>query len=290
MPLAWQSPLPDTLTSSFNDMQIDVLIQTSPGRECNLEYCLRALKQQTVQEFGVMIIDDGSEQGQNIAQTQCQNWKPFQYLWRDNDYCMSRSYNLGLQASQADWVVMLSGDVLLNPHAIGFYQQYVSQLPPMLIYGYFGNLRDEIRISQWFAERQVNLKDERFAFDATGKLQFQQEMMSVPQHFAWGGNWAAPRQDLHELGFNEAFTGWGLEDVDLANRWIAQGGQISFAIDVWGEHQIHESPWNEKYYSQNKSYVGVYATPSQEPGLLYNPQFNLLSQILGISIVNLDLG
>lgn len=261
-------------------MQLDVLIQTSPGRESNLDYCLQALKHQTIQDFGLIIIDDGSADGQAITQTQCQDWKRFQYLWRANDYCMSRSYNLGLQVSQADWVVMLSSDILLNPHAMGFYQQYASQLPAMLIYGYFGNIRDDIRPSQWFQQRQVNLKDERFAFDREGKLQFQQEMMIVPQHFAWGGNWAAPRQQLADVGFNEAFRGWGLEDVDLANRWLAQGGQISFAIDVWGEHQVHPIPWNEERYAQNKAQLGGYVTPLQEPGLLYDAGFTRLDRTL----------
>ena len=261
-------------------MRIDVLIQTSPGRESNLDYCLQALKNQTVQDFGLIIIDDGSNDGHTTAQTQCRDWKPFQYLWRANDYCMSRSYNLGLQASQADWVVMLSSDILLNPHAMGFYQQYVSQLPAMLIYGYFGNMRDDIRPSQCFPQRQINLKDERFAFGSDGKLQFQQEMLIVPQHFSWGGNWAAPRQALADLGFNEGFRGWGLEDVDLANRWISQGGHISFAIDVWGEHQVHPSPWNESRYAHNKAQLGAYATPFQEPGLLYHAGFTKLEKAL----------
>lgn len=262
-------------------MKIDVLILTSSGREDNLSYCLQALQRQSLQDFGLIIVDDGSAGGQELSQALCRDWKPLRYLWRPNDYCMSRSYNLGVRASAADFLVMLSGDVLLNPHALGFYQAYFAQLPQMLIFGYYGSQSESVEASLWFPERQVNRLDSRFGFDQQGRLRYVAELMSWPQRFAWGANWGVSREGFEALGgFNEAFSGWGLEDVDFANRWLQQGGALSFSLDVWAEHQVHDKLYQEQRYQLNRALIAEYARPAQEPALLYDPSFKQLQSLL----------
>jgi len=256
---------------------ISVIVLTSPGREENLRYCLRALKQQTFQQFECLVADDGSSLNAGVlAETGLASQG--RYLWRPNDYCMSRSYNLAVAQARYPQLVLLSADVLLNPHALGYYAGYFAALPPMLIYGYFGNVREYISTSSFFPERQINLQDCRFGFPQ-GQLRCHPLLPKEPQKFAWGGNWSVPKAWFDKVGgFNEAFRGWGLEDVDFANRLMAHL-PISFSVDVWGEHQIHPLEVDQTRYDANEELMGPLHPVRQEPGLLYDPARTELKQL-----------
>ncbi|PKL74250.1 MAG: glycosyltransferase, partial [Candidatus Melainabacteria bacterium HGW-Melainabacteria-1] len=69
-------------------MSLAVIILTSPGREANLVACLQALKAQTLQGFELIVVDDGSEQGEAVVRTATAGWLDPLYLWRPNDYNM----------------------------------------------------------------------------------------------------------------------------------------------------------------------------------------------------------
>src|SRR5690606_23976255 len=118
------------------------------------------------------------------------------YLWRPNDYCMSRSYNLAVAHLRADYLVFLSADILLHPQALAAYCFYQQQLPKAAVYGYFGNLREQAQPSCLFPQRQVNLADSRFQFlpvapannsPHKARLQYDAKLEDCPQAFAWGG-------------------------------------------------------------------------------------------------------
>lgn len=260
-------------------LSLSVLILTSPGREANLAACLQALRRQRHQAFELLIVDDGSAGGRQIAAEVCAGWKQPSYLWRPNDYCMSRSYNLGANAARGEFLVLLSGDVLLNPLALTSYAASFAELPQTVIYGYFGSEKTDERLSLLIPGRQVNLRDERFSFGPQG-LGCQGQMLTYPQHFAWGGNWGLARETLLALGMNEAFHGWGLEDVDFANRLVRSGGRLAFSLDVWGEHQLHPSPLEPSRFERNRALVGSYTRVDEEPLLIYDARRNPLSRLL----------
>ncbi|PKL75010.1 MAG: hypothetical protein CVV27_17565, partial [Candidatus Melainabacteria bacterium HGW-Melainabacteria-1] len=192
-----------------------------------------------------------------------------------------RSYNLGVAATRGDQLVLLSGDLLLNPLALAAYAASFAQLPDTVIYGYFGSDKNDIRPSCLIPGRTVNLRDERFAFLPDGTLQFQPQMLEFPQHFAWGGGWGL-RKGLFEAlgGMNEAFSGWGLEDVDFANRLLYRRGHLAFSLDVWGEHQPHALVIEPERLARNREVLGPYWIAVQEPGLIYNPSTNRLKDLL----------
>lgn len=260
-------------------MRLSVLILTSPGREDNLRACLQALKQQRHQDFELIVIDDGSPQGEAVLAAETSGWRPARYLWRPNDYCMSRSYNLGAEQVMTDHLVMLSADVLLNPLALTAYAASLMALPDTVIYGYFGSDKRDERPSCLIPGRRVNLRDERFAFGPDGGLRFQPQMRQYPQHFAWGGNWALPKALFDALGgMDEGYSGWGLEDVDFANRLLERRGRLAFSLDVWGEHQVHPLDVDEARYASNKARLGTYWIAVNEPGLIYDPASNKLRE------------
>lgn len=259
---------------------ISVIVLTSPGREDNLTACLQALSQQSWQNFEVLVADDGSSEGERVCRTFSGRFS-LRQLWRPHDACMSRSYNLAAAATRFQNWVLLSGDVLLNRDALGYYAVYLRELPNTVVYGYFGNQRDHVRASRLVSGRQVNLIDSRFKVAPDGQMRCGTRLLSQPQAFAWGGNWALTRSLFESVGgFDEAFRGWGFEDVAFANRLLQQGAKLAFSLDVWGEHQVH--PWtpDPAQSAANQSRVGAWSRPQTEPGLLYDRMRCRLAQAL----------
>lgn len=265
--------------SPNSPFQTAVIVLTSPGREDNLRYCLRSLRQQREQNFELIVVDDGSAAGQQVL---AQEWdSTCQYLWRSNDYCMSRSYNLAVAASTAAHLVFCSSDILLNPHALGYYRAYFHHHPDWVIWGYFGNVREDERASELFPGRRVNLLDSRLGFKANGAPACDPVMIPLPQAFAWGGNWALARTQFEASGgFDEGFQGWGLEDVDFANRLVRDGVQQAFSLDVWAEHQVHEWQAVLEVQQRNRARVGAFMPAQQEPALLYDARQSQLRVLL----------
>lgn len=261
-------------------MSLSVIVLTSVGREAHLRGCLRALAAQRYSPEQILVVDDGSSQGRAVV-AEFAGELPLLYDWRPHDYCMSRSYNRAVALLQAEDLVFLSGDILLNPQALGFYAEYVAALPPTAIWGYFGSYKQAQVTSYLLPGAQVNIRDIRLWFGPEGRLSCREDMVRHPQVYAWGGNWALPRSLFVQAGgFNEAFSGWGYEDVAFANQLVQLGIPMAFSVDVWGEHQVHPDPEEPEVALRNRENIGVLAPCQQEPGLLYHPQRTQLAGLL----------
>jgi glycosyltransferase involved in cell wall biosynthesis len=220
---------------------LSVIVTTAPGREKNLEGCLLALTQQTYSNFEVIVVEDG-EQNQEVCLHHQQQLPLLRYLGRPQDLCVARSRNLGVQAAQGHVLVLIDGDILLNPDALTAYQTALEQLPKAAFYGYFGTDQTLETPSYWFPERRVNAFDRRFRHfgSPTDIVYFDDKILRFPQKFAWSGNLGLLRSTYLAIGgFDEGYQGWGEEDVDFSERLIENNHQIHFLLDAWGEHQIH---------------------------------------------------
>lgn len=64
----------------------------------------------------------------------------------------------------------------------------------------------------------------------------------APQRAFWTCNLSASRRELQSVGgFDEAYSGWGLEDDDLALRFRLAGKRLLFARTPWSFHMPHSS-------------------------------------------------
>lgn len=242
---------------------ISVIVTTAPGREKNLESCLLALAQQIYSNFEVIVVEDG-EQNQDVCLRYQQQLPRLHYLGRPQDLCVARSRNLGVQAAQGHALVLIDGDILLNPNALAAYQTTLAQLPETALYGYFGTDQRLETPSYWFPDRTVNAFDRRFKHfgSPTEIIYFDDKILRLPQKFAWSGNLGLLRSTYLTIGgFDESYHGWGEEDLDFSERLIENGYQIHFLLDAWGEHQIH---------SRQETFHQQAATGKQHPHL-YTP-------------------
>lgn len=227
-----------------------MIVVTSPGREQHLEYCLAMLCRQSLQNFEVLVIDDGSE-GCRAVTEGFKGDLDLRYDYRPNDRCVSRSLNRGAALARTSQLVMLSVDVLLNPLGLEAYSHYLQRHKDWAIFSYLGWHPHSVAPSQWFSEVRVNYLDQRFDSYSQQQLQACSALFEQPHWFAVGANTCIHRELLNTLqGFNEDFVYWGQEDLDLAYRLLQKGYQIHFSLDAWGEHQIHERSGD--FYDINK--------------------------------------
>lgn len=220
-------------------MKLSVIITTSPGREEHLMYCLTMLVRQTHQDFEVLVMDDGSTEGERVCRL-FRDRLELRYYYRANDRCVSRSRNLGARAALTPYLVYLDVDMLLNPFALAAYHEYFTQHPNQVVFGYMGYNQDFVAPSQWFPECAVNFLDIRFNKYSKTQLACTEQLLSYPHLYALGANMAFSKDILEAVGgFNEAYDSWGQEDLELAYGMIKAGYQIHFSLDAWGEHQYH---------------------------------------------------
>ena len=92
---------------------LSVIVSTAPGRENHLRRCLSQLEQQRFKDFEVVVVDDGSKNGESVVFDFNKKLK-ISYKWRPNDCCVSLSRNIGAQNSFSSKLVYIDADILLN--------------------------------------------------------------------------------------------------------------------------------------------------------------------------------
>jgi len=262
---------------NMNTSQIafSVIVTTSPGREQNLAACLALLKRQLYPPLEVLVIDDGSSHAKEI----CRKFEAdlnLSYFWRENDCCVSKSRNLGAKMAQEEHLVFLDSDMLLNPHGLAAYAEYLHEFPEHVLYGYFGYVHEYIAPSYFIGSREVMWCDRRFEEYNPQGLIPAQNMIRFPHEWAWSGNLAIKKTVYDSIaGFDQEYRGWGGEDLDFAWRLIQKNWQIHFFLDAWAEHQVHNR--EEKFHQlsqvqRNKEYEHQYEKVNYKVQILHSSE------------------
>jgi len=219
---------------------LSVIISTSAGRQDHLDHCLQALARQTLQNFEVLVMDDGSEGMATRLKAFEGLWPRLEYHRRAVDYNLSRSRNRGAALAQADTLVFVNGDVLLNPHALENYALTLERLPEALCWGYVGCRKSVSAASLWFEGVEVNWLDFRFFPLSESELYLNPGLKYAPHTLASGHHFALRRSSWQTLGpLDESFQFWGEEDVEYALRGLLAQRPMVFLGDAWAEHQVH---------------------------------------------------
>lgn len=250
---------------------ISVVITTAPGREAHLRACLTALCGQIgAPPFEVLICDDGSAGGGTVV-VEFADRLTLRHFWRPNDLCPNRSRNLGIFAAAGELLVLIDGDVLLNPYALLAYTHHLKTDPSSVWVGYFGSLREHFAPSALVPGRIVNYLDKRFfCYGAEGLMPLP-PLWQQPVMYVWTANLAFSRELALALkGFDENYVCWGHDDLDFASRVLSAGYQLHFSLDAWGEHQLHA--FNEDFHRPGPDNARRFAALPPPPPLNYRVQ------------------
>ena len=218
---------------------ISVIVSTY-NRADALDVVLRSLARQTDANFEIVVADDGSgpETAAMIAAWTSRLPMPLKHVWQEDlGFRPAESRNRAIRASAGAYVIFLDGDCIAAPDFVAAHRALAEP-------GYFvaGNrvLLTEALTARVFAEK---LEPESWtlmdwlARRMRGEANRVAPLVSLPlgplrkiAPARWEGartcNLAVARADLDRVdGFDTNFSGWGLEDSDLAIRLIHAGAR-----------------------------------------------------------------
>jgi glycosyltransferase involved in cell wall biosynthesis len=205
----------------------------------------------------IIIADDGSREETSalIKEFQGKSPVPIKHIWHtDEGFRLASIRNKAIAATSSDYIIQIDGDLILNPFFIADHLAmstegyFVAGSRIMLSKRSTSNLLEHNSINlRKYAQPNLNMNSIRSAllrkylaqrYKAKGKHSF----------YVKGCNMAFFKSDLLKVnGYNEAFTGWGSEDREIAIRLINAGVKKRF-LKNGGicYHLNHSTPSKEK--------------------------------------------
>lgn len=218
-------------------MRIAVVV-TTYNRSDALAAVLAGYLAQTDHDFELLVADDGSteETASIVRQFQARASFPIKHVWQEDEgFRAAAIRNRALAATDADYIIFTDGDCV--PPA-----DYVDQQRALAEPGWFlaGNrlllshgftdklLRERIPIHEWALRDWLNARRRGDISRLLPLLHLPLGVLRKLTAHRWQGaktcNLSAFRTDLLRVnGLDESYTGWGLEDSDLAIRLIRAG-------------------------------------------------------------------
>lgn len=212
-------------------MKIALVINTF-NQPDYLARVLAAAARQSVPPAEVLLADDGSDAPTREVFS---NWSAQQqfrtaHLWQlHEDFRRAHILNAAIAAAQSDYLIFLDGDTVPHPQFIADHQAAAQS-------GFFVQGHRALvgqKAAAWFGTNSFSADRRRAVL--------KNQISSLKNSFRWpwavrkikphlrgirGCNLACWRADLVRVnGYNEAFTGWGREDSELAARLFNTGIQ-----------------------------------------------------------------
>ncbi|HYD61906.1 MAG TPA: glycosyltransferase family 2 protein [Noviherbaspirillum sp.] len=222
-------------------MLISVIV-TTYNRPDALSAVIRALLDQTDPDFEVIIADDGSGQPTRDAlaafrhAAHTRGLKRLVHAWQPDDgFRASAARNLGVFASQGEYLVFLDGDCVPRPDFIARHRLLAER--GFMVSGSRVLLSEEFTksvlssgeaihtrgLSYWLQQRlagNTNKIVPLLHFPNTGLRHYRKVKWSRIKSC----NLAIWRDDYAAVdGFDESFVGWGHEDADVVLRLARHG-------------------------------------------------------------------
>jgi glycosyltransferase involved in cell wall biosynthesis len=218
-------------------MKLAVII-TTYNRPDALQAVLEGYAAQDTQDFELLVADDGSAPPtRRLVEDFATHARfPVRHVWQeDRGFRAGAARNRALAATIADYVVFSDGDCIPPPF-------FVSRHRDLAEPGCFlsGNrillsaaftlkvLRDRVPVHKWSTLQWFAAWLRRDVNRALPLIQLPGGAWRTRQPRRWQGvktcNFSSWRSDLeHVNGFDERYSGWGLEDSDIVVRLLHAG-------------------------------------------------------------------
>lgn len=224
-----------TVLPNCISMPLTCLVISTYNRPDALELCIQSVLIQTVLPAEVIIADDGSKEDtlQLINHYQQRFPIPLHHVWHeDTGFQLAKIRNKAIASSVSDYIIQIDGDLILDPH---FIEDHLSiSEKNYFVRGSRISLNEKvtrdilekhilpsatfIRSKNGFSLNALRIpilkSIFRYRYQTTGRKRF----------IVKGCNMAFWRNDFIKVnGYNEAFSGWGHEDVELCVRFLNAG-------------------------------------------------------------------
>ena len=242
------------------------LIITTYNRPDALEIVLLSVLNQTVYPDEIIIADDGSksETADLIKNFAAVFPVPLQHVWQeDKGFRVAAIRNKAAALTQQDYMIMIDGDIILDKHFISDHIafakpfRFVQGKRARLMQGATSDIlksKDLNRLSWMMSDLKFRENSLRIFYLAKILPEIKKKKGFI------GANEAFWRKEFIEInGYNEDFTGWGVEDEDLCRRMINNNIlplHVHFACTgyhLW--HDYSQYPQNPETFKKKKEYI-----------------------------------
>jgi len=206
--------------------EISIIISTYNWPDA-LKLCLLSIKEQTVLPAEVIIADDGSGLAtkQVIDEIKKDFPVPLLHVWHeDMGFRKTIILNKAVRQSSGQYIVQIDGDVILEKHFIADHGTLSE--PHVFVRGTRAHIKQE-RLPEIFSTANIHFNFlssgiiNRFNGIRFPLLSFLLEKKSNNSESVRGSNLAYWKSDFILVnGYNNALTGWGHEDEELAVRFV----------------------------------------------------------------------
>ena len=214
------------------------VIVTTYNRPDALSAVLEGYAAQRGAAFELLIADDGSTDDTRsiVEQYSAQSPFPVRHTWQENrGFRAGAARNRTLAQTAAEYIIFSDGDCVPPPY---FVQRHLSLAQPgcflagnrILLSADFTRevLRKHLPIHRWSAARWLAAWVRRDVNRALPLVHAPDGAWRTRDPTRWEGvktcNFSAWRADLERVnGFDERYSGWGLEDSDLVIRLLHAG-------------------------------------------------------------------
>lgn len=228
-------------------MKISIVIPTF-NRADSLAVVLPSLLDQTfdAEQYEILLCDAGSTDGTEELVKELDDprirFSPGENTGR------SGARNRGVREANGDLILFTDADIIADPDLLTQHANYHAAYPGDAVVGC------EVQVDTLEEYAEYRLDPQRFARHST-------ERKTVPWHYFLTGNASVRKADLLRVGiFDEEFTGYGHEDLELGYRLLKAGCQLHYNPHAVNYHW-HPVPYDEqckKMYLAGKSTVRFY--------------------------------
>lgn len=212
-----------------------------------LRLVLNALEHQINEEIEVLVIfDDCSDEVLRDFENIKLSFEPIKIIYNQN-IGRAKARNSGIMQAIGEIVIFLDDDRIPNPDFVNKHLNRHENGRYAIIGERSNIIYSEEKIEQFyhnefgfsdFIQMEKNkIKEKYDFFEKIGQRIFGQLLYSIS---FTTGNSSVRRQDLIKVGmFDENYTGWGVEDVDLGYRLIKDGVKVISDYSIVNYHLIH---------------------------------------------------
>jgi glycosyltransferase involved in cell wall biosynthesis len=205
----------------------------------------------------VIIADDGSREDTMALIKEYQNLSPvtIKHIWHpDEGFRLASIRNKAIAAASSNYILQVDGDLILNSHFVADHLamkkegHFVAGSRIMLSRSSTRKLLEHNSIDlRKYAQPNFNMNSIRSSI-VRGYLAQRYKAKGKHTFYVKGCNMAFFKSDLLKVnGYNEAFTGWGSEDREIAIRLINAGVKKRFLKNgAICYHLDHTTPSKER--------------------------------------------
>lgn len=199
--------------------------------------------------FEVIVVDDGSEDGTHQVVKDLNPPYAFQYIAKPYSNSRAQARNWGIRAARGDVLIFLDAEMLCPPGFVSAHLDLHARYGPCMVCGWDRRLAEVPPTplpEDWEAWARDHLCERQWTPG-------QGQVGAIPFVTC---NASCRRLDAIEVGlFDEAFTGYGHEDLDLGHRLYLLGRRTISSPSTVAYHQPHPRPgWLYVEKDRNSAY------------------------------------